>query len=115
MANELTISPALLHGSELSAGPPFPERGSHHSVAVGHPETGHCVENLARELHLYPLACQGATPHTSADDRLVSMDRVLDHAAPRVDRVSGWSGCSDSSPSMRPTVLDLAARRVQVG
>ncbi len=54
---------ALLHGSELSAGPPFPERASPHSVAVGHPEKGHRVENHARELHLHPLARQGATPH----------------------------------------------------
>jgi hypothetical protein len=72
---------ALLHGSELSAGPPFPESESSHSVAVGHPEMRHRVENPACELHLHPLACQGATAHAAADDRLVPMDRVLDHAA----------------------------------
>ncbi len=72
---------ALLHGSGLSPRPPYPERESRHSAAVGHPEMGHCVEDRARELHLHPLARQGATPHASADDRLVSIDRVLDHAA----------------------------------
>ncbi len=35
-----------------------------------------------RELHLHALARQGATPHASADDRLVSIGRVLDHGAP---------------------------------
>ena len=51
-----TLSGAFLHGSELSAGPPFPETESPHSVAVGHSETGHRVEHPARELHLHPLA-----------------------------------------------------------
>jgi len=36
------VGAALLHGSKLSSGSPFPERASPHSVAVGHPETGRC-------------------------------------------------------------------------
>ena len=72
---------ALLHGSELSPGSPVPKRESPHSVAVGHAEMGHGVENPARELHLHPLARQGTTSHESADDRLVPIDRVLDPAA----------------------------------
>jgi hypothetical protein len=47
---------ALLHGSGLSPGSPFPERESPHSIAVGHAETGHRVENAARELYLHLLA-----------------------------------------------------------
>ncbi len=76
----------MLHGSELSTGFPFLKRASPHSIAVGHPETGQHVENPAGELHLHPLAYKGATPHASADDRLVSIDRVLDHAALAVAR-----------------------------
>ncbi len=75
------INEALLHGSELSPGSPFPKGESPHSVAVGHPETGHRVENPARELHFHPLSLEGATPHASADGPLVPVDRVLDHAA----------------------------------
>ncbi len=63
-----------------------PIRGSRHSVAVGHPEAGHRVKNPARELHLHALAGPGATPHASADDRLVSIDRVLHHTAFAVAR-----------------------------
>ena len=37
-------------------------------------------------MHLHLLACQGATPHAPADDRLVPVDRVLDHAAVAVAR-----------------------------
>ncbi len=44
-----------MHGSELSARSPFPERESRRSVAVGHPETGVGVENLARNSHFRPL------------------------------------------------------------
>lgn len=47
---------ALLHGSELSVGPPFPESESPHSVAVGHAGMAHRVENLARELDLHFLS-----------------------------------------------------------
>jgi len=65
-------------------GPPSPERGSRHSVTVGHAETGHGVEDPAGELHLHPLPRQRATRHGSADDRLVSIDRVLDHGAPAI-------------------------------
>ena len=70
-----------MHGSELRADPPSPERRSRHSVAVRHPETGHRIENPARQLHLSSLPREGSTSHTSTDDRLVSMDRVLDHTA----------------------------------
>jgi hypothetical protein len=37
-------------------------------------------------LHLHPLCVQGATPHASTDDRLVSIDCVLAHAALAVAR-----------------------------
>jgi len=80
------LGAALLHGSELRTDPPSPEWGSRQSVAVGHPEAGHRVEDSARDSHLHPLAHQSATPHTSADDRLVSIDRILDHAALAVAR-----------------------------
>ena len=60
------LARALLHGSELSAGSPVPQRESPHSVAVGHPETGHRVENPARELRLHPLSLEGATPHANS-------------------------------------------------
>ena len=70
---------ALLHGSKKGTSPPSPDRRSLHSVAVRHPKTGHRVENPRRKLHLHALAGQRATPHASADDRLVSVDRVLDH------------------------------------
>jgi len=72
---------ALLHGSVLRLRPPVPKRESPHPVAVGHPETGHRVENPAHELDLHPLARKGATAHTPTDHRLVSIDRVLDHAS----------------------------------
>ena len=65
-------------------GPPSPERGSRHSVTVGHAEPGHRVENPAGESHLHALPYQRATRHGSADDRLVPIDRVLDHGAPAV-------------------------------
>ena len=69
---------------ELKTSPPSPERGSCHSVAVGHAETGHGIENPAGQLHLHALPYQRATRHGSADDRLVSIDRVFDHGAPAV-------------------------------
>jgi hypothetical protein len=71
----------LLHGSGLRLRPPFPEIESPNSVAIGHPETGHRVEDPACELHLQLLAYQGAAAHASTDDCLVPVDRVLDHAA----------------------------------
>ena len=49
-------------------------------VAVGHPEAGHRVEDLARQLNLGSLSCKGSTSHTSADDRLVSVHGILDQA-----------------------------------
>ena len=72
---------ALVHGSEMRADPPSPERRSSHSVAVGHAETGHRIENLARQLHLNSLSIEGSTSHASTDDRLVSIHGILDHAA----------------------------------
>jgi len=75
-----------VHGSELSPGFPFPERELPHSVAVGHTETGHRVENAARELHLRPLSLHCAAPHASANDRLVPEDGILDHGAHTVAR-----------------------------
>jgi len=57
--------------------PPSPERGSRHSVAVRHPETGHRVEDLARQLHLGSLSSEGSTSHPLTDDRLVTVHGVL--------------------------------------
>ncbi len=56
---------------------PLPERISRHSVAVRHPEVGHRIENLARELYLDSLANGGPTSHASTDDRLVPVDGIL--------------------------------------
>ena len=73
---------ALLHGSGLGKYPPSPEPGLGHSVAVGHPQQGHRIEDLARQLHLDSLSVEGSTSHSSTDDRLVSEDGIL-HQAPR--------------------------------
>ena len=76
---------ALVHGSELRADPSSPPGwGSRHSVAVGHPEPVHRVEDAAREPHLSTLPLEGSTSHASTDDRPVSIDGVLDQAAPAV-------------------------------
>ena len=72
---------ALLHGSELRTDPPSPELGSGHSATVGHPETGHRIEDPARQLYFNALPGEGSTSHTSTDDRLVPVDSILDHAA----------------------------------
>ena len=79
--HERKIALALVHGCELKTDPPSPGRSSGHSVALGHPETGHRVEDLARQLYLNSLSIEGSTSHTSTDDRLVSVDGILDHAA----------------------------------
>jgi hypothetical protein len=84
---QLVIDPsgyavALLHGSGLSAGFPFPERASPHSVAVGQPETGHGVENPARELHLHPLTRQALM--ASSESQTVR--------SPRLRRPASYSG-----------------------
>ena len=75
------LDAALVHDSDMRTDPPSPERESRHSVAARHPETGHCVEDLARQLHLDLLSVEGSTSHTPADDRFVSVHGVLDHAA----------------------------------
>ncbi len=72
---------ALVHGSELRTDPPSPERKLLHAVAIRHPKQGHRVEDPARELHLDSLSVEGSTSHTSTDERLVSEDRILHHAA----------------------------------
>jgi hypothetical protein len=77
---------ALLHDSEMRTDPPSPELGSGHSVAVRHPQQGHRVKDFARQLYLDSLAVKGSTPHTSTDDRFVSVHGVLDHAALSVAR-----------------------------
>ena len=61
--------------------PRSPERDSRHFVAVRHPETGHRVEDFARQLNLNSLSIQGSTSHTSTDERLVSVHGILDRAA----------------------------------
>ena len=55
--------------------------GSRQFVAVGHSEQCHLVEDLAPELHLYPLPFHASTPHVSTEDRFVSVDRIFHHAA----------------------------------
>jgi hypothetical protein len=57
---------ALLHGSQLATGFAVPKRESPNSVAVGHPEFGHRVENVACESDLHPLAYQCAIVHAAA-------------------------------------------------
>ena len=69
-----------MHGSERRTDPPSPEPGLRDPVTVGHPELGHRVENLARQLYLHALPIEGPTSHTSTDDRLVSVHRILDQA-----------------------------------
>ena len=71
---------ALLHGPEKWTYPPSPEQGSGHSVAVGHPQQGHRIEDLACHLRLNSLSIEGSTSHISTDDRLVPEDGILDHA-----------------------------------
>ena len=61
----------------ISGDPPPPERGLRHSVAVGHPEMGHRVEDPAGEPHFHALADQRSTPHDLADDRPVPIGSVL--------------------------------------
>ncbi len=73
-----------MHDSALRAHSPYHERESRHSVAVGHAEAGHCIEDLARQLYLDSLSIEGSTSHTSTDDRLVSEDGILYQAAPAV-------------------------------
>lgn len=77
---------ALLHGSEVRTEPPSPEQKSHHSVAVGHPQTDHRIEDLARQLYFNALPSEGSTSHASTDNRLVPVDSILDHAALAVPR-----------------------------
>jgi hypothetical protein len=45
--------------------PQSPGRRSRDSVAVEHPEPGHGVEDLARQLYLDSLSVEGSTSHTS--------------------------------------------------
>ena len=61
-----------------------PERNSRHSIAVGHAEVGHRVENLARHLDLHALSIERPASHTSTDYRLVSEHCILDQAASAV-------------------------------
>jgi len=70
----------LLHGSDLGTDPPSPELGSGHSVAVGHPQQGHRIEDLACHLRLNSLSIEGSTSHTSTDDRLESVHGILHQA-----------------------------------
>ncbi len=51
---------ALVHGRELKTDLPSPLRKSHHTIAIGHPETGHCIEDPAGELDFDSLAVVGS-------------------------------------------------------
>ena len=75
---------ALVHGSELSTDPPLPRPYSPHFEAVGHPEAGHRVEDLAREADLDPLAGEGSAPHPLTEDALVPEHGVLHQTPPTV-------------------------------
>lgn len=75
---------ALVHGSEPRTNSPFPPRRSGHPVAVGPPQPGHGVEDLAREPDLGPLATEGPAPHPLTEDGLVPEDCVLHQAPPAV-------------------------------
>jgi hypothetical protein len=50
--------------------PPSPLPFSLHFDAVGPPEAGHCVEDLAPEANLDPLAGEGSAPHPLTQDVL---------------------------------------------
>jgi hypothetical protein len=52
--------------------------------AVGHPETGHRVEDPASEADLDPLAPERSAPHALTQDGLVSGYGVLYQASPAV-------------------------------
>ena len=70
-----------MHGSELGTDAPSRKRRSDHSAAVGHPQTDHRIEDLARQLYFNALPSDGSTSHTSTDDRLVPVHGILDQAA----------------------------------
>ena len=70
-------SKALVHGSEPRTVSPFPLRRLRHTVAIGPPKAGHCVEDLAGEANLDPLAPEGSAPHALTQDALVSEYGVL--------------------------------------
>ena len=75
---------ALVHGSELRDRSPVPREGVTPLGNCRACRAGSRVENPAGESHLHALPYQRATRHGSADDRLVPIDRVLDHGAPAV-------------------------------
>ena len=56
---------ALVHGSELRTVRSSSEMESRRSVAVGHPETSHRIEDPARKSHFHALAHQRATESQS--------------------------------------------------
>jgi len=64
--------------------PPFPPQRLRHAIAIGPPEAGHRVEDLAGEADLDPLAPEGSAPHTLTQDALVSKYGVLYQAPPTV-------------------------------
>jgi len=64
--------------------PPSPWPFSPHLDAVGPPEPGHGVEDLAGETDLDLLATEGPAPHALTEDALVSEHRVLHQAPPAV-------------------------------
>ena len=79
---------ALVHGSECRQVSVAGSRSSNFA-AVGHSKQRHSVENLAANLHFYPLPRQTSTPHVATEDRLVSVDGILHHAALAVACQSG--------------------------
>ena len=78
------VSEALVHGSELSTEPPLTRPYSPHVEAVGHPEAGHGVQDLAREADLDPLATEGSAPHPLTEDALVPEHGVLHQTPPTI-------------------------------
>ena len=75
---------ALLHGPGVRANPPLPPLVSFHFDAVGHPETGHPVEDLAGEFDLDSLASERSAPHPLTKDSFVPEHGVLHQASSTV-------------------------------
>ena len=78
-------------------------------VAVGHSKQRYSVKYFSAYLGLHSLPFYASTPHVATEDRLVSVDGVLHHAALGcsltacailVGPVLGWRGCFYSSPSL---------------
>ena len=64
--------------------PPFPRPDSPHLDAVGHPKTGHRVEDLAGEFDLDSPVAGRSAPHPLTENGLVPEDGVLHQTPPAI-------------------------------